>query len=403
VTRTESELADIIAAVAEVVVDTDTFVTTIKRRARRRHQRHLAVAGVGTVAVATAVAVPVTLGLGPRASGPPGSEASPPQALSGICTAELIADPLNVEPGSQVQLFAMDPSGRYVVGSYGSPVDAPSNRMGVAVRWDNGVGTVLPVEGDNDQVFAGDVNRKGSVVGTLRRNIDGEYVSIAWAYTEALGWRVLYAPQNYNDSVAIGIDDNDDVLGYASTGARIDTVAWSIDAYGNWTTRVIGPSGTTGLTLEATDDGTLVGVLTAGEPYVWYPDGTGRLLELPDGITWGSVSDASGDWAVGFAPGVVATGTPRPVRWNIRTGEVSLVDDEPAASRSVAVSARGDVAWAAARSTPAAILRTTDGREYELPVPERSDGVVRQAGVEPVAVSEDATVIIGAGGELWRC
>lgn len=85
----------------------------------------------------------------------------------------------------------MDPTGRFIVGSYGPPVPPGESWMGggAPVLWDNGVGRVLPVSGEDIRdVVAVDVNRHGSVVGSLRRLVDGMDVPVAWVYIEGRGF-----------------------------------------------------------------------------------------------------------------------------------------------------------------------------------------------------------------------
>lgn len=420
-TRTETELATTIAAAADVVVDTDAFVTTVKYRARRRRRVQFAVAGAGTAVAALAVAVPVSLiATTPTATTPtPGTTPWAPRVFTGNCTIQSIPTPLDVEPGLPIQLTGMDPTGRYITGSYGPAPQVTNDSVsiggpGLPVLWDNGIGRVLPVSGDGTpEVNVIDVNRHGSVVGSLRRLVNGTATFFGWVSMDGIEWDLLPTPDGYREAYAVDINDRGEIVGVAHDDLRSDPVLWSAGDRGPWIVRVIeAPNWNGGGAVAITDDGMIVGTLRAGQPYAWDNDGAGRALPLPDGTTWGNVASANGDWAVGTA-GVrgkdLDTKATHLLRWNLRTRETSIVDTASASpSAGAVVNSRGDVVWNRTRAAQVAalpdswnVLRTHDGEEYELPNPPDDDRMYL-FGRQPVAMSDDATLIAGRS-ILWRC
>jgi hypothetical protein len=401
--RTEADLAHTISATADVVVDTDAFVTAVKRHARQRRRKQLALAGLGTAAVTIAVVVPVSLiATGHAPTGPAASGTPAPRVFGGTCVVEPIATPLGVDPGQPIRLIAMDPTGRFIVGSYGPSVPPGETWTGgsVPVLWDNGVGRVLPVTGEDIRdVFAVDVNRHGSVVGGLRRLVDGMEVPVSWVYLQGRGWSELPPPEGFGVAYAVGINGHNEVVGYTAPGYL---VVWSLGPDDRWTSRTAYPAaGNSGWPIGITDDGVVVGNVSA-RPYVMRPDGSNNTLPLPDDTTWGAVAEARGDWAVGAAGGANTRISTHVVRWNLRTGEMSTVDK--ANALFFVVNARGDVAFRVSREQFVAglpeawsVLVTHDGLEYELP-----DPPANPTG-DPVAISDDATLVAAYDGHLWRC
>jgi hypothetical protein len=401
-TRTELDIAATIASVADdLVVDTDAFVTTIKRRHRRRRRRQLAVAGGATLVVALGVGVPAAL-LGPLGSGgpvaaPTGGATTTARVFAGTCTVEKIAAPLDVQPGLPIGVTAMDPTGRYIAGTYGPPPtygEVTASVGGQPVLWDNGVGRVLPVGGEHvNFVHVSSVNRHGWVVGTSSTDL-GES-SVAWISRDATSWEVLPMPAGYESARAAAINDRGDVVGTVFGGSSSDLVVWSPDDEGGWTTRVIDTMTWT-TTLAIDDDGTVTAFVTGRQPHLWHSDGTRTSPPQLDHLPWVNPIQVRGDWAV--ATTAVPVGdSPVPtdtvlLRWNIRTGETDLIDG-PVESiwLGATVNGRGDVAWVGT-------LRTHDGHEYALPDPPGARAVY-----PPVVISEDATLIASLDGSVWRC
>src|SRR5690606_434415 len=152
---------------------------------------------------------------------------------------------------------------------------------GEPVRWDNGVGRVLPVGGDNiyHEVTTA-INRHGTTVGSLRSVVNNRTLHFAWVSLDGTQRRILPTPVGWDEAYAAGINDHGDVVGVATTTSNSHAVpvVWTPAPDGRWVTRVIEvPAGLRGYALAITDDHLVVGTL-GGEPYVWDPDGTGRAL-----------------------------------------------------------------------------------------------------------------------------
>jgi hypothetical protein len=157
--------------------------------------------------------------------------------------------------------------------------------------------------------------------------------------------------------------------------------------------RVLAGPGDAGAT-DIAQDGTVVGVAD-DRPYVWEPDGTGRALPLPADAEQGYVVQARGNWAYGIVAS--ASGTRGALlAWDLRTDEIVTV----AAGSPVPFgtgNAPGDVAF---HGDGGMVLQRGD-RSDALPPPEGTQWLV-----QPIAMSEDATVVAGftgANGVLWRC
>jgi uncharacterized membrane protein len=121
------------------------------------------------------------------------------------------------------------------------------------------------------------------------------------------------------------------------------------------------------------NDGRIIGEITLNndpgeaKPYIWYPDGTGKLLPMPEGVDLANVDahpmEINGDWASGilFAAGVEAPG----IRWNLAKGTAEMTklgrDYE-----TVAVGPDGTVVGLL-YNTPTAAYQTSDGTVVKLP------------------------------------
>jgi hypothetical protein len=416
-TRTEADLATTIASVADdVVVDTDAFVAAVKQRHRRRRRRQVSVAAGAAAVLTVGAGVPAVLHASgitsPTAvpSGPVGGWATTPRIFTGDCWVEAVPAPLDVEPGHPVWVEDADPTGRFLVGTYGPPVgpdgwsnmDGPTGRI-LPVRWDSGVGRVIPVAGpDLRDVRPVAVNRHGAIAGIVRHPDVGGNGFLAWVSLDGTAWNLLPIPQGYVEAYALSITDDGTVLGaaYSTTSAHA-AVVWTRNRSGVWLATVT-PLAQGAAVSAITDDGWIVGSIGSGQPYVWGPDGTGRELPLPDHATWGSVDQVRGEWAVGLAGQEDAKGplriTTHIVRWNVRTGETTIVADRPSMGTVAAVNSRGDVAWFDGSN----VVLVRNGRTYVLPeVPEDLTRMPPPF-TEPVALTDDATLIVGHDA-LWWC
>jgi hypothetical protein len=196
-------------------------------------------------------------------------------------------------------------------------------------------------------------------------------VAVVWEAARGYAPRILPAPRN---AAAVGIAADGTIVGYADV---------------------------TGPVLPYPDG--------PGQPYVWAPDGTGRALPLPPGEEFGEVAHVRGDWATGSvmhqdhsaneSQPVYTHGT---ARWNLRTGEVFTHHW----AYQPLVNGHGDVVEVPTGDINDGAILTRDGRRYELPHPHQ------WGAASPVALSDDATVILGSFrlwdrpsglGILWRC
>jgi hypothetical protein len=164
--------------------------------------------------------------------------------------------------------------------------------------------------------------------------------------------------------------------------------------------------------LGITEDGTVIGWVAYGTnpdaPYAWDADGTARELSPPDGISFQSFVDLNGDWAL------IETrseeGSFRLARWNVRTGESSIMDwfnRGMSIWLGLPVVSPAGVAFA---GEPGYLVVNDEAFALSIPA-----GLpAGRWGAAPAAVSADGTAVAGpvvdlTGGErpskpvLWRC
>ncbi|MET8912656.1 hypothetical protein [Micromonospora sp. NPDC004551] len=372
------------APVPEPQVDVGRAVRDGRRRRRRRRVGGIAavtaLAGLGVVG-----AVRLDGAADRPAPAPPALAASPagttPAAPDSpvTCGASWLPQPIG---GPVAVANGVDPTGRYIVGDIGT-----GQEDGRVVLWTDGRADVLPA----DARHAAAVNAGGVVVGTTG---DGT----GWVYRDGK-LRSLTTPPGYDTVLVHAVNGRGDIAGTAS-GARDShrAVLWSADRPQEY--RLLGQPGSaaTGIT----DDGTVVGAM--GQlPYRWTPQGAGAALAVPDGYPRASVDSAHGEWAVGSVPDVRQGGavSMRPVRWNLRTGVVSLLPFPGAAG----IAGNGDLLV----GDGAPLVVSPDGTSRRLPGrPE-----VRAAGAGTYTangISDDGLTVVGSVYEnqvhrplVWRC
>ncbi len=415
----EADIAAALHADADVAVDASVLMDGVMRGARRRRLRRTIGAGGGAaVAVAiAALALPALLGGGASpGTVPPLSQPPSRGPFTGDCVMQTLAEPPGQPSGLPMVVSTMDPGGRYVVGAYGPPPDPETNSWGnqdsrlgphLPVVWDNGVPKLLGVTGE--RVYANAVNVHGTVVGAMGTTVGGTAMS-AWVDHGSTGggWTLLPKPAGYVASWAIDVNERGEILGEVAVGpggADAVTVIWSPREDGNYTVRTVPkPSQGSGYPVAITADGTVIGNLHSGRPYVWNPDSTDRTLPLPAGKQVGGVNQVRGEWAVGYVaedgPGSEVTEIAL-VRWHLPTGEVTVVDPAGGLSDG-AVNSGGDIVFLDGAT---GVLRRAD-QSYGLPRPwDMTTNAV-------AAISDDATIIAGTAGVaapvlyrgvLWRC
>jgi hypothetical protein len=412
--RTESDL-EVALSEVEVQLDTDRVLAAVHRRGAARRRRRT----IGTVAVTAAVLATVGtpfLLTRDRTTAAPGQGEAPATtapattASAYACVATPLALPAgvtgldqNITNNIMVGPSGMDPTGRYVVGVYSGP-DAP-----IVVRWSNGQPATVAVNAA--RVVGAAVNSRGVIVGGALHELQGVR-TVAWTSADG-AYSELPMPAGFVAAQALAINGQGEAVGFAQRvdGTRV-AVAWSpshqlrvLSAPGNASAQAIGDDGTVvGFADGVQTDLAMYGDVTAGRgrPYAWDPAGTGRFLEMPPGQDVGVATGVRGEWAVGSASHLttltanghtkdVLTGVA--VRWNLRTGEMSTVDNW-SDNMFLAVNVRGDVASLG----PAGPTVVHNGQSYVLPgLADEAQGqdLLAPMLLGPTVISDDATVIVG--------
>jgi len=281
------------------------------------------------IAVTTGVVVVAALG-GLAMSKRPG----------GDCTVERLALP---SPGAYSVVFAMDPGGRHIVGRTGrTDLDTGRSDLDLLI-WTDGRPRLVDLPGEGQVPH--DVNPAEVVVGsTVFGSMGGPQEIRAWVYRDGA---VAILPGGQGTE-AFAVGDDGTVVGTVDERP----VLWRPSA-AEPSPLPMPETGWTGNATGISADGqTIVGLLRAdgqSRPYVWSAGGTPRELPLPtiNGETamTASAESITGDWVAG-------TATTRhddrgvPVRWNLRTDEVTVFPKHGLAGASVStdgrITAKGD-------------------------------------------------------------
>ncbi|SCL58519.1 hypothetical protein GA0070606_2947 [Micromonospora citrea] len=372
------------APVPEPRVDVGRAVRDGRRTRQRRR-----VGGITAVTMLAGLGVVGAVQLGGPADRP--APAAPALAASAAgtasaapvspvtCEASWLPQPID---GPVAVANGVDPTGRYVVGEIGT-----GQEDGRVVLWTDGKARVLPAGARH----AAAVNAGGVVVGT-----DGD--GTGWVYRNGR-LRFLATPPGYQTVLVHAVNGRGDIAGTATgAGDAHHAVLWSADRPQEH--RLVGQPGSaaTGIT----EDGTIVGVM-GRLPYRWTPQGAGAALAVPDGYPRASVESAHGEWAVGMVPGAEQGGTVQmlPVRWNLKTGAVSLLPFPGA----TAIAGNGDLLV----NSKEPLVVAPDGTSRQLPG--RPDVQATEAGTYTAnGISDDGLTVVGAVYEnqvhrplVWRC
>jgi len=431
-TRTEADIEAALTAGPDMPIDIEATLRAVHRTAQHRRRRRVVLSSAATVLV-VGVGVPAVVALhadhasdrtGPPIAEPTSAGVVPTTAaFTGSCTLEVLPLPaeiatLDENTVANIRVVDMDPSGRYTVGDNS---DEGYLNLGdpFVIRWDGAVPQVLPVHGA--VVAAGGVNSMGDVVGLSRDQASpAGYLpeGHAWLYSNGV-LTDLPTPDGFVGAGAMAINDAGQIAGYAerADGTGV-AVRWDADVA--HTAHVLPSAGSWARGDAIASDGTVVGAvrdarptdaqLWRGQPYAWAPNGTARALPLPAGETDGTPFQVRGDWVGGYtahSAGVKVVGNVSKaeigftaVRWRLSSGDVSTVDTGGFAS-SIGLNSGGDVVTVRTVqpvSDPPVTLPVLlrGGRSYDLPVPAAPAGFpsLVQRG-DPVAISEDATVIVG--------
>jgi hypothetical protein len=239
-------------------------------------------------------------------------------------------------PDAYSLVVAMEPGGRHIVGRTGrTDLDL--------LIWTDGRPRLVDLPGERQVPH--DVNAAGVVVGsTVFGSMGGPQEMRAWVYRDSAvailsGTHAAEAFAVSDDGTVVGTIDNRPVLWRASAAEP--------------STLPMPDTGWTGMAVDISSDGqTIVGLLrpdVQSRPYVWSAGAMPRELPLPtiDGETamTASAESITGDWVAG-------TATSRrddsgvPVRWNLRTGEVTVFPRHGLAGASISadgrITAKGD-------------------------------------------------------------
>jgi len=282
---------------------------------------HAAATGAPHTGIATSAppkpqyTIPGNAGWTPPAATPPTS-----------CTLSKLTAPSNAP---MALVAGADPAGRNIVGrSY------PKAGGYQAVFWHDGTGRNVLLPGNLEEQLT-DVNSTGTAVGwSYTGTTEADTGPVPYVYRDGKVSKLpgvrrgsAYA---INDAGAIAGADEEHHAAVVWPSATAKPILLPV------------PAGTKGATARDIDeDGTTVGNLDNTLPYVWFPDGTHRELPLPD--LDGKPAATAQVFSVrnGWATGVAANGAGRsgakdpaagkangagavPVRWNLRTGEVSV-------------------------------------------------------------------------------
>ena len=329
--------------------------------------------------------------------------AAPPTS----CTLSRLTAPGNVP---MALVGGADPAGRYIVGrSY------PKGGGYQAVLWHDGTGRNVPLPGDIEEQLT-DVNSTGTAVGwSYSGTTEADTGSVAYVYQDGKvsklpGVRHGSAYAINNAGAIVGVDDDHHaaVVWPSATAKPIQLPV---------------PAGTKEAAARDIDeDGTTVGSLDDAVPYVWFPDGTHHKLAVPTingkPAATAVVDSVRNGWATGVATdGAGRSGAKNPagtkataagivtVRWNLRTGEVS-VSDVLTGLNSPEVNAQG---WQTGSDKQGRTVLVTGTASVLLPdlAPHPTDLLSTIAS----AVSDDGRTIAGQSDDatgtiqavVWHC
>jgi hypothetical protein len=387
---------------------------------RRRARRTAGYAGAATVTAVAVAGVSVAGGLITRnasdaaATGTPRVTASVPHkaayAIPGTagwkapaaapptsCALERLPAPDNAP---MALVSGADPAGRYIVGR-----TYPKGGGYQAVIWHDGKGRDVMLPGDLEELLT-DVNSTGTAVGWSYTGSGSKAAQVPYVYRDGRVSKLPGVPRGSADAIndAGAIAGNDD-----SRGAVVWPSATAKPI------RLPVPAGTSEAKAgDIDEDGTTVGTLDNKIPYVWFADGTHRALPIPS--IDGKPAAAARVFSIrnGWASGVADNGLARKggntkdarmetVRWNVRTGEISVADELMGVST---VNAQG---WQIGTDKPGHAVLVAGGAPVVLPelVSRKADGVstiattVSDDGRTIAGQSDDASDIIQA--VVWRC
>lgn len=276
-----------IAATLRLVTDDmparPSLAADVRRGAHRRRVRRRVVCGVcaGFVVVALAAGGLRSVG-GSAPSEVTGDSASPSPSASVAAKPLACAVARLPLPAGQARSLVTggDPGGRFLVGrAYGSDGYVEEHPL---LIWDGDrLAATVEMPG-SDESFA-DVNGSGVAVGS---SFGGDGRQASYIYRDG---KLTPLPASGHSVIARGVGADATVVGEVvdnSDGPRRVPVVWRNPAQPATTLPL--PAGFEGgAAVDVDTDGTIIGMVFKkaaifGQGYVWGPDGTGRLLPLPE-------------------------------------------------------------------------------------------------------------------------
>lgn len=370
--------------------DIGALVAAGRRRDRRR--RAATAAGVFVaIAVATAVA---TLVVHLRQ---PVRPVTPSPTLTSC-----VAGPRTPLPAPRAQIFGVDPTGRFAVGTFSNEPGDPLILQGAI--WDHGVThQVDPLAGPGlAQVTLTDVNASGWAVGRMERWITQPPQELPVQYRNGR-LTLLPLPDGVTEGDAAAINARGDIVGSGQRDGGGIPLLWPADAPGTVTVLPLPDGHQSGVATTITDADAIGGNLIDGadiHPYYWAsPSSPGVQLRPPERSTGGMVAQVRGDYAIGavaYQPGGLSNPSSPSfaTEWDLRTGTVWVAEDPPNA-KVVAVDAAGayvTIVYRAGGRYDAAAYVVQPGRPtIAVPVPAGSTGVSPRI----IAISDDGHRLTG--------
>jgi hypothetical protein len=333
----EERLAAVLRAASDDVLIRPTLVADVRRGALRRRRRRRLLGGTAVTVGAALVASMVAAG-GLRSVAGPGDDAGTNGATTstsaapvpGNCRVEKLPVP-DGHPRSLVT--GGDPGGRFLVGrAYAGTGFVDRHPL---LIWDGDRMTRVDTPG-SDATFA-DVNGSGVAVGS---SMDNGVRSSAHVYRDGrLG--TLQAPAGSGEAGvrATAVGENGTVAGILGDGTGLDRPLVWRDPGAPAQPLTLPDGFTSGQAGDVDTDGTILGTVTTpgtggreavDRGYVWNPDGTGRLLPLPeiDGRPAQSLWPTSMHNGIVFGRAITRDATTmksHPLLFELRTGRYTML------------------------------------------------------------------------------
>ncbi|GIJ67268.1 hypothetical protein [Virgisporangium ochraceum] len=415
----EERISATLRAVSDDLRARPTLLAEVRTGALRRQRRRRVAGGAAIAAAAVLVASAVAAGGLRSVAGPErplGTHVSTSPSPTASRSAEVAApgtcriDRLPVPEGHPRSLVTGgDPTGRFLVGrAYGSTGFVARHPL---LIWDDGVPTRVDMPGD-DEAFD-DITSTGMAVGSA---FTGRDTQSAFVYRDGKLTR-LRAPAGSVQARAVA--ENGTIVGNLGGGSEpYQPLVWS------------GPDGEAqflplpdgfpeGETVDVDDDGTVLAkVSVAGSrgpdggdhAHVWAPDGSGRLLPMPEV----GGKPAQTFWPISIHDGVVFGRAARPIGsggvsfdsflFNLRTGTYTPLTH----AFGLVGTSEG---WIVGQEWDGPFVAAPGGRApLPMLVPLSEDPVTRLMNMA-VHISADGTVIGGQAVDdksqiqavRWRC